>query len=442
MLKQFLQFVNDNRLFDRSHSLLAAVSGGADSLVMLHLLAQGRFKVSVAHCNFKLRGAEADADEQFVSQLAEKYGMPFFSISFDTTAYADEHKISIEMAARELRYNWFAQLAAEHGFDRILTAHHLDDNVETMILNICRGTGINGLAGISIVNGSIVRPLLFASRQQIEDYAAANGLAFRTDATNLTDDYQRNIVRHRIVPVMRQINPTFDERMLKNFSNIKQAAHIYNWYIDKAKSEVLQTEGNRTIINIGMLMRQPFAEPVLYECVSEFGFNSSQAEQMMKIIGQKSGFTFSSATHKLLIDRNQIIVEPLEDDDFQPVSISQPQNLPDLGITLQLVPASDFQIDRRQSVACLDFDKLQFPLTLRRWQNGDSFYPLGMNRAKKLSDFFIDNKIDLFEKEKTLVLVSAGKIAWIVGMRPDNRFKVDEKTKQVLVIVSQPVRKP
>ncbi|MBR5957804.1 MAG: tRNA lysidine(34) synthetase TilS [Salinivirgaceae bacterium] len=442
MLKQFLQFVNDNRLFDRSHSLLAAVSGGADSSVMLHLLAQGRFKVSVAHCNFKLRGADADADEQFVSQLAEKYGMPFFSISFDTTAYAAEHKISIEMAARELRYNWFAQLSAEHGFDRILTAHHLDDNVETMILNICRGTGINGLAGISIVNSSIVRPLLFASRQQIEDYAAANGLAFRTDATNLTDDYQRNIVRHRIVPVMRQINPAFDERMLKNFSNIKQAAQIYNWYIDKAKSEVLQTDGNRTIINIGMLMRQPFAEPVLYECVSEFGFNSSQAEQMMKIIGQKSGFTFSSATHKLLIDRNQIIIESLKDDDFQPVSISQPQDLPDLGITMQLVPASDFQIDRCPSVACLDFDKLQFPLTLRRWQNGDSFYPLGMNRAKKLSDFFIDNKIDLFEKEKTLVLVSAGKIAWIVGMRPDNRFKVDEKTKQVLVIVSQPVRKP
>ncbi|MBR5168172.1 MAG: tRNA lysidine(34) synthetase TilS [Salinivirgaceae bacterium] len=442
MLKQFLQFVNDNRLFDRSHNLLAAVSGGADSSVMLHLLAQGRFKVSVAHCNFKLRGSDADADEQFVRQLAEKYGMPFFSVSFDTTAYAAEHKISIEMAARELRYNWFARLATEHGFDRILTAHHLDDNVETMLLNICRGTGINGLAGISLINGCIVRPLLFASRQQIEDYAAANGLAFRTDATNLTDDYQRNIVRHRIVPVMRQINPAFDERMLKNFSNIKQASQIYNWYIDKAKSEVLQTDGNRTIINIGMLMRQPFAEPVLYECVSEFGFNSSQAEQMMKIIGQKSGFTFSSATHKLLIDRNQIIIEPLENDDFQSLSISQPQDVPGLGITMQLVPAAGFQIDRRPFVACLDFDKLQFPLTLRRWQNGDSFCPLGMNRAKKLSDFFIDNKIDLFEKEKTLVLVSAGKIAWIVGMRPDNRFKVDEKTKQVLVIVSQPARKP
>ena len=442
MLKQFLQFVNDNRLFDRSHNLLAAVSGGADSSVMLHLLAQGRFKVSVAHCNFKLRGSDADADEQFVRQLAEKYGMPFFSVSFDTTAYAAEHKISIEMAARELRYNWFAQLATEHGFDRILTAHHLDDNVETMLLNICRGTGINGLAGISLINGSIVRPLLFASRQQIEDYAAANGLAFRTDATNLTDDYQRNIVRHRIVPVMRQINSAFDERMLKNFSNIKQAAQIYNWYIDKAKSEVLQTDSNRIIINIGMLKRQPFAEPVLYECVSEFGFNSSQAEQMMKIIGQKSGFTFSSATHKLLIDRNQIIIEPLENNDFQSLSINQPQDVPSLVITMQLVPAVGFQIDRRPFVACLDFDKLQFPLILRRWQNGDNFYPLGMNRTKKLSDFFIDNKLDLFEKEKTLVLVSAGKIAWIVGMRPDNRFKVDEKTKQVLVIVSQPARKP
>ena len=434
MLRQFKQFVNSNQLFDHSHSLLAAVSGGADSVVMLHLLAQSKFKVAVAHCNFQLRGADADGDEEFVGQLAEKYQMPFFSIRFDTLAYAEQNRLSVEMAARELRYNWFAKLAAEHHFDRILTAHHLNDNIETLLLNLTRGTGINGLAGISAVNGNIVRPLLFASRDQIEEYAHLNNLKFRTDCTNLTDDYQRNIIRHRIVPVFKEINPSFEERMSKNFKHIGQAADIYNWYVSKAINEILCKKGEQATIDAEKLMNQPFAEPVLHECLKPFGFNSAQIEAMLKNIGQKSGTTFQSATHKLLIDRDKIIIKPADSNEFQPIIIDSPHDIESIGLTMNVVPITDFVLDKRPCTACLDFDKLRFPLTIRRWQHGDVFHPIGMKGAKKLSDFFIDNKIDVFSKESALVITSNDKIAWIVGMRPDNRFKVDNKTQQVLVI--------
>ena len=436
MLRQFKQFVNQNGLFGRGERLLAAVSGGADSVVMLHLLAQCRLKVAVAHCNFQLRGADADGDEEFVRQLAAKYQMPFFCIRFNTLAYADEHRLSVEMAARELRYNWFAQLAAEHQFHRILTAHHLNDNIETMLLNLTRGTGINGLTGIAALNGNIARPLLFASRDQIEEYARLNNLAFRTDCTNLTDDYQRNIVRHRIVPVLKEINPSFEERMLKNFKHIGQAADIYNWYVEKATAEVLSTDGKQTIIDTEKLLQQPFAEPVLYECLKRFGFNSAQVEAVMKNVGQKSGATFKSASHSLLVDRKKIIVREAETAGFDPIVIESPRDVESIGLKMSVVPIDGFVLDKRPCVACLDIDKLQFPLTIRLWQYGDFFCPIGMDKAQKLSDFFVNNKVNVFDKERVMVLVSGERIAWIIGYRPDNRFKVDKKTQQVLVIDS------
>ncbi len=437
MLRQFKQFVNQNGLFDRSHSLLAAVSGGADSVVMLHLLAQCRLKVAVAHCNFQLRGADADGDEEFVRQQAAKYQMPFFSIRFNTLAYADEHKLSVEMAARELRYNWFAQLAAEHHFDRILTAHHLNDNIETLMLNLTRGTGINGLTGIAAINGNIARPLLFATRSHIEEYARLNNLAFRTDSTNLSDDYQRNIIRHRIVPVLKELNPAFEERMSKNFNHIRQAADIYNWYVEKVSAEVVKTDGQQTIIDAENLMQQQFAEAVLYECIRPFGFNSSQTRDIIKTVGQKSGNTFQSASHRLLVDRSHIIIESIEKIDFQPIEIESPRNIESLGLTMRVVTIEDFALDKRPCVACLDFDKLQFPLTIRLWQHGDFFYPIGMSKAQKLSDFFVNNKVNVFDKERVMVLTSGEKIAWIIGYRPDNRFKISDKTQRVLLLETE-----
>ncbi len=321
--------------------------------------------------------------------------------------------------------------------ERHITAHHLDDNIETLFLNLSRGTGINGLTGISAQNGKIVRPLLFATRGQIEEYARLNKLEFRTDITNLADDYQRNIVRHQVVPVMKQINPAFEDRMLKNFKHIRQASDIYNWYIGKTKNEILTCNDNETRIDVDALLRQEFVESVLFECVKPYGFNSSQVESMMKIVGQKSGSTFSSSTHNLLIDRKSIIIRSVQSDDFQPLQIDKPHDVDSIGLKMKVVPISEFNLDKSPNVACLDIDKLQFPLTIRRWQQGDYFYPIGMNRAKKLSDFFIDIKVDVFAKKSALVLTSGERIAWIVGYRPDNRFKVDANTQNVLVICKQ-----
>ena len=436
MLRCFKQFVNDNRLFDRNHSLLAAVSGGADSVVMLHLLAQCRLKVAVAHCNFQLRGADADGDEKFVRQIAAHYKMPFFSIRFDTQAYAEQHHLSVEMAARELRYNWFAELAAEHHFDRILTAHHLNDNIETLLLNLTRGTGINGLCGIAAINNNIARPLLFATREQIEEYTQLKNLTFRTDCTNLTDDYQRNIVRHQIVPVLKQINPSFEERMSKNFKHIRQAADIYNWYVDKAKSEVLKTNDNGCMIDTEKLINQPFAEAILFESIKSYGFNSTQVEAILKNIGQKSGCTFDSGSHKLLVDRSQIIVKSAEQTEFEPIVINSPHNIDSIGLKMNVVSFDGFVLDKRPNVACLDLDKLQFPLIIRRWRHGDFFYPLGMTKTQKLSDFLINNKVNVFDKERVMVLTSNERIVWVIGHRPDNRFKISNDTQHVLVIES------
>lgn len=436
MIRRFKQFVTDNCLFNKNHSLLATVSGGVDSCVMLHLLALCHFKVTIAHCNFKLRGADSDGDEQFVRHLAAKYNMPFYSISFDTHNYATEHKLSIEMAARELRYNWFNQLVGELKIDFILTAHHLNDNIETMLLNLCRGTGINGITGIATINGNIVRPLLFATRAEIEEYAMLNKLEFRTDITNLSDEYQRNIIRHQIVPVLKQINPSFEERMGKNLKQINQAANIYNWYVTNAKTAITKQCGEQFIIDSKALLKQPFSTTILFECINNFGFNTTQAEAIMPIIGQKSGNVFFSATHKLLIDRNQIIIKPNNPKACVNMVCNNLSSLSQLGFSVQIVPIANFKLNKNKNVACFDFDKLTLPITIRNWQHGDYFFPLGMNRAKKLSDFFIDNKINLFDKEETLVLVSENKIAWVVGFRPDNRFKVDSTTKQVIIITT------
>ncbi len=434
MIRQFRRFIAENCLFDNDSRLLATISGGADSTVMLYLLVKCGFKVWVAHCNFQLRGADSDADEEFVRQLAAHYGMPFFSVRVNTTAYAQTNNISIEMAARKLRYNWFSDLAMEHNLDRILTAHHLNDSIETVMLNMSRGTGINGLTGIAARNGNIVRPMLFATRNQIEQFAAQNNISFRTDYTNLTDDYQRNFVRHNIVPLFKQINPAFEDRMFKNLKHISQAAHIYGWYVENARQRLVKNIDGQSVIPICELLAEPFAEPVLYEFVSSFGFNSSQVEQIMRRIGQKSGCMFESATHSLLVDRSSLIISTKHPDDFVDIIINKPIDIPSAGINMRIVPIGDFVLNKSRDVACIDIDKLQFPLTLRRWQHGDYFYPIGMTNAKKLSDFFIDNKIDRLSKKATMVIESAGRIVWVVGYRLDNRFKIDDTTNNVLII--------
>jgi tRNA(Ile)-lysidine synthase len=436
MLARFQNFIEQHQLFDKSHRLLVAVSGGADSVVLLNLLKLSNYDITIAHCNFKLRAQESDDDETFVKQLANQMDIPIFTIRFDTLDYVQSKKISIEMAARELRYDWFNGLLKKHGFDRIVTGHHLNDSIETLLLNLCRGTGINGLKGIAPLNGNIARPLLFATRNQIESYTRLNNLSYRTDSSNQSDNYLRNIVRNQAIPALKLVNPTFEERMVKNFKNIDQAAAIYNWYIEQAKPTVLSQNQSQTEIDLVKLGLQPFKEVLLYELLLPFGFNHQQSENILELVNQFSGKTFYSLSHELLIDRTKIIIQPIKNDWNPSFEIPFPQDIQNqyAHFRIKVVPIEEFILDKSPDVACLDYQKLSFPLNVRNWEVGDFFYPLGMNQAKKISDFFIDTKIDQFQKEKCLIITNNDQIIWVVRHRIDNRFKVTDDTKTVLYI--------
>lgn len=431
----FEKFVKQNRLFSQNDKILATVSGGADSVVLLHLLVKGGYHTSIAHCNFKLRDEESDGDEQFVKQLAKQYNIQLFCKSFNTKEYATERKLSIEMAARELRYNWFKQLSTEHGFTRIATGHHLSDNIETLMLNLNRGTGINGITGIKPLAENIARPLLFATRTEIEEFAKQNNLTFRTDRTNLSDDYQRNYIRHHIVPAFKQINPHFEQRMAQNLDNLTQAANIYNYYIEQAKLKIVKAIGDKIAIDKQSIINERFAETVLFEIVSNYGFNSEQAKRILSVINGESGKLFISNSHKLLIDRTQIIIEPISNKTTN-VTVDKLGTIKANNSTfeMQVIDVANFNLIKQPNVACIDLEKIQLPITIRTWQDGDTFYPLGMNKQQKLSNFLINNKINRLDKENVLVLTCNNQIVWVAGHRIDNRFKITETTKQVLVI--------
>ncbi|MCQ2375710.1 MAG: tRNA lysidine(34) synthetase TilS [Salinivirgaceae bacterium] len=431
----FEKFIKQNRLFSQNDKILATVSGGADSVVLLHLLVKCGYNTQIAHCNFNLRNEESDGDEDFVRQLAKQYNVKLFCKSFNTKEYAAEHKLSIEMAARELRYNWFEQLSAENNFTRIATGHHLSDNIETLMLNLNRGTGINGITGIKPLVGNIARPLLFATRTEIEEFAKHNKLAFRTDSSNLSDDYQRNYIRHHIVPAFKQINKQFEQRMAQNLNNLSQAANIYNFYVEQAKLRMVKNINGKTIIDKQTLINEQFAETVLFEILSDYGFNNEQTKRILSLINGESGKLFFSNSHKLLIDRQYIIIEPTTNKTTN-VQVEQIGTTKANGSTfeMQVVDIENFELIKLSNVACLDFEKIELPITIRSWQNGDTFYPLGMNKQQKLSNFFINNKINRLDKESALVLTSNNQIIWVAGYRPDNRFKITDTTKQVLVI--------
>lgn len=438
MLNDFQKYIAQNHLFEPEHKLLVAVSGGADSVVLLHLLLLSHYNISIAHCNFKLRGAESDEDEEFVKQLANQYHVPFYSIKFDTLEYVKVKKISIEMAARELRYDWFNELVKKHNIPFIVTGHHLNDSIETMFLNLCRGTGINGLKGIAPLNGNIARPLLFATRERIESYARLNNLTYRIDSTNLSDNYLRNIVRQTVIPGLKKVNPDFEERMRDNFDQINQAANIYNSQIAGYKNTLLKEENKRKILDLEGIVNSPFAKTILYELIQPFGFNNSQVNSILSYEVQNSGQLFFSPTHKLLIDRKKLIIEKQKTEDQEILTIDYPHDVfvGEYNLKMKVVPIENFALDRRVNVACIDYQTLKFPVEIRRWQPGDTFYPLGMENPKKISDFFIDNKVDRFTKDVSYVLVSNNQIVWVMNHRIDNRFRITANTQAVLIIES------
>ncbi|HFA50911.1 MAG TPA: tRNA lysidine(34) synthetase TilS [Bacteroidetes bacterium] len=443
MKERFLKYIADNRLFAEGEKTLIAASAGVDSTVLCHLFRQCGLPFAIAHCNFKLRGEASDGDEIFIKKLAEGFGVPFHLAHFDTEKYAAENKQSIQLAARNLRYRFFEKTRQAAGYQYIATAHHLDDSIETMLFNFAKGCGIRGLRGILPKNGRIVRPLLFATKKEISAFAKKEGIAFREDASNLADKYSRNKIRQHIIPVFEKINPAFQSNAGGTLERLKEVEALYFHAVNSIKEGILSVEsdiaeqlGNFKIDN-KKLLASPAPSSVLYEILSPFGFNNSQVRQMLKSIGTQPGSVFSSASHRLLVDRSFLILQKKEKaGGVKQIHPNDRKAETENGILILKKTgkkAAAFSPD--PNTAQLDFDKLEWPLILRHWREGDIFQPLGMGgRHKKLQDYFTDEKMSRFQKEKTLVLESGGKICWIVGKRIDERFKIAESTRHCLVV--------
>ncbi len=436
MYNKFIKFITEKQLFSPHQKVLLAVSGGIDSMVLLHLFEKSGFGYGVAHCNFKLRGSESDGDEEFVKEQVLVHGTPAWFETFETKAYAKLCGISIEMAARELRYNFFEKVRVEQGFDFIATAHHQDDLIETFFLNLSRKTGIKGLTGIKEKSGTLLRPLIFANRDDIENYATENQIESRKDSSNSEVVFQRNYLRHKVLPLLTELNPSFRKNLLATVENLKDAEQVYSGYLDNEKLKVVTNDSNVLIINIERLQAAPFPKTLLLEILSEFNFNATVVDEIRNSLLTVSGKQFYSKTHRLVKDRENLFVSPINNEEEKVFYIEEGdlELFDPLKISIERVPAERFQIIKKQTVACIDLNKIEFPLLIRKWRQGDYFQPLGMTGFKKVSDFFIDQKVPVHEKEKIWILCSGKKIIWIMGHRIDNRFKVTQQTKTIMKI--------
>lgn len=427
------RYIEQNKLFDYDAKLVVGLSGGADSMALLDVLIRLGYNCLAAHCNFHLRGSESDQDAVFVTQWCAERNIKLVSIDFDTVGYANNHKISIEMAARDLRYGWFEDIRKEHDSDYIAVAHHQNDSVETVLINLIRGTGISGLSGISNKNGKIVRPLLCVSRDEIEHYLQYRNIDYRTDSTNLQDIYLRNYVRLNLIPSLAQLNPSINDAIVRTAQNLSDVEKVYRNAIDKDINSVLSS--NR--INIDSLRKTIAPRSVLFEILSPLGFSSSAIDDIYDSFDATSGKIFYSHSHRLIKDREYYEIDELQDinNDNATLYIYRDDatiKIPlDMDISLHSYPVP---ISKSTKILYADADLLKFPLILRKWQSGDWFVPFGMKGRKKLSDFFTDQKFSLKDKEDVWILTSGDDVLWVVGHRSDNRYRVSDKTKEVLII--------
>lgn len=419
--QRVIQYIEKEHLFSSNDKILVALSGGADSVALLCVLHAAGYPCEAAHCNFHLRGEESNRDELFVRQLCRKYGIHLHTIDFNTTQYATEKRISIEMAARELRYNWFEKIKKECKANVIAVAHHQDDSVETMLLNLIRGTGITGLLGIRPRNGAIVRPLLCINREEIIRYLQQIGQDFVTDSTNLEDEYTRNKIRLHLLPLMQEINPSVKNSLIETSNYLNDVATIYNKVIDETKKKIITPEG----IRIDALLDAPTPETLLFETLHPLGFNSAQIKDIASSLHGQPGKQFISKEWRVIKDRNLLLLESIRPEDGT--------TLPYQLIKEEREYSPDFQIPRDKKTACFDADKLTEEIHCRKWRTGDTFIPFGMKGRKKVSDYLTDRKFSISQKERQWVLCCGERIAWLIGERTDNRFRIDETTKRVII---------
>ncbi|WP_452220843.1 tRNA lysidine(34) synthetase TilS [Lacinutrix salivirga] len=434
MLKPFQKHINQNLSFLKGSKLLIAISGGLDSVVLTHLCYQANLKFSLAHCNFNLRGNESNADEDFVLQLAEDLDLEVFIEHFETQEYATKHKLSTQMAARALRYNWFNDLANQLQFDYILTAHHADDNLETFLINFTRGTGLEGLTGIPEINGNIIRPLLQFKREELEGYAKSNSIKWREDSSNATTKYLRNKLRHDVIPVLKTLSPDLLSNFKNTLNNLNDTADIVEESVQAVlKRAILQIDDTQISYKISALIKLNNPKAYLFEIFKSYGF--TQWDDIYKLLTAQSGKLVYSATHQLLKDRETLILtqntSKLNSDTKFIVKTNKQLQLP---IGILEFEELDLETVKNANTIHVDKDLLKFPLSVRQWEKGDYFYPFGMQGKKKLSKYFKDEKLSLLDKEKIWILCSENNIVWIIGKRADNRFKVSESTKNILKI--------
>lgn len=435
MLDRFIDNINNNNLFVKSNSLLIAVSGGVDSVVLCNLCKLCGYNFGIAHCNFQLRRDDSVRDENFVKEMATKLGVPFYAIRFDTKTFAKENKVSTQEAARILRYDWFEKIRQENHYDYILTAHHADDNIETLLINFFRGTGLKGLTGIKEKRDKLVRPLLFAKRKELETFLQEKQFAFVQDESNLTNDYTRNYFRNTILPLIKEVYPGVQDNLLHNIDRFKEAEILYQKEIVRSRKKLFIEKGNEIKIPVLLLEKTPAAKTIFIELLKPYHFSAAQIPEIVELMGSESGRYILSSTHRILKDRKHLIVAPLSKMEASSIIIEKEGSYTFQNGKINLMKQEHpFEILQTSDIALLDADKIKFPLILRPWRIGDYFYPLGMRKKKKLSRFFIDNKFSLLEKEQVRVLEMDKKIIWIVGYRIDDRFKITDATLSVLKI--------
>jgi tRNA(Ile)-lysidine synthase len=443
LLEKFKKYITDNfHLLPTQHHVLLAVSGGIDSVVMVDLFAKAGFNFTIAHCNFQLRGAESDRDEAFVRNLGVTYSKEVLVKQFDTAAYAANNNLSIQVAARGLRYGWFKEQVSSTSNQQLVTsnfvatAHHADDNIETLLMHFFRGCGISGLHGILPKQGHIIRPLLFAKKAEIVAYAAEQGLTWVEDSSNATDKYSRNYIRHQVMPLMQTIYPKVADNLLGNIERFKEVEMVYIQSINNTKSKLLEIKGNEIHIPILKLKKQQPLRSIVYEIVKDFGFEATQVEEVIKLLDSTNGSYMASATHRLIINRNWLIIAPKQAEEATNVLIEAgtKEVVFSAGKLVFNQSTFDGQQSTDKAIATIDADAITYPLLLRSYKTGDYFYPLGMTKKKKLSKFFIDLKLSKTDKEHIWVIESDKRIVWVIGHRIDNRFKLKPSTKHLLRI--------
>lgn len=432
MIEKVKRYIEQNNLFSKEDKIILAISGGADSVCLMHILIELGVYFELAHCNFNLRGKESDNDEEFVRSLSSSYNLVLHSKSFDTSGYSIREQVSVQMAARELRYEWFDRLLHSENAKYIAVAHHQDDSLETFFINLIRGTGISGLRGILSKHNSIVRPFLIVNRTEIESYMLSNKYLYRKDSSNQSTKYIRNSIRIKLLPILKDINPSAISNIKNSISILSDTSLIFNNHINSIRNQLLVSKGGVFSASIEKLKKLSPLKSYLFEILKPFGFY--QIDAISLALDGRSGVRFFSKSHCLLIDRDQIFITDNALDDNFSLTVNQSDN--EVVLSSQKICFSFSKkviFDKKKNVAHLDFDELEFPLLLRRWKKGDKFIPLGMNNFKKISDFFVDNKFSIFQKKEQWILCSRGEIVWLVGSRIDDRFKVKSTTKNLYI---------